>query len=63
MHVLCCLAGHALNSDADPMLPGWQQVILLVVTLALLFATAEAHKLWVARRRARAAAVLVPAVQ
>ena len=60
VHVLCCLAGHALNSDADPMLPAWQQIILLVVTIALLFATAKAHKLWVARRRARTAE-LVPA--
>ncbi|HMF75106.1 MAG TPA: OpgC domain-containing protein [Bryobacteraceae bacterium] len=54
VHVLCCLAGHALNSDADPMLPWWQQLVLLVVTLALLFATAQAHRIGVAKRREKA---------
>jgi hypothetical protein len=61
VHVLCCLAGHALNSDADPMLPLWQQIILLVVTLALLFATAQAHRNWAARRRAKPSEQLVAA--
>jgi hypothetical protein len=51
VHVLCCLAGHALNEDADPMLPWSQQIILLVVTIALLFATALAHRNWAAKRR------------
>jgi hypothetical protein len=51
VHVLCCLAGHALSRQADPVLPAWQQILLLTGTLAALFATAQARKIWVARRR------------
>ncbi len=61
VHVLCCLAGHALNSDADPMLPPWQQIMLLTVTLTLLFATALWHRSLVTKRKAKAASVLAPA--
>jgi hypothetical protein len=39
VHVLCCLAGHALNADADPSLPWQEQVPLLVVTIGVLFLT------------------------
>ncbi len=44
VHVLCCLAGDALSRDADPNLPSWQQLALLITTLAALFLTAQAHK-------------------
>jgi hypothetical protein len=47
VHVLCCLAGNALSGEADPNLPAWQQLALLIVTLSALFLTAAAH----ARRR------------
>ena len=53
MHVLCCLAGHALNMDADPSLPWSQQIPLLTITLTLLFATAYASIRWSAYRKAR----------
>jgi hypothetical protein len=46
VHVVFCLAGIALSPDADPILPAWQQICLLVVTVSALFATAS-----VARRR------------
>ena len=39
VHVLCCLAGDALSTQADPDLPWWQQVPLLAITLAALFLT------------------------
>ena len=51
VHVLCCLCGHALSTEADPEFPWWEQGIMLAVTIAALFATAEAHRRWVARRR------------
>jgi hypothetical protein len=58
VHVLCCLAGHALNSDADPSLPWQQQIPLLVLTIGALFLTAYVHQVWTRRRkRARRAAV------
>ncbi len=49
VHVLCCLAGDALSVDADPNLPWWQQVPLLVVTISALFLTGYL----VTRRNAR----------
>jgi hypothetical protein len=39
VHVFCCLAGDALSADADPNLPWWQQIPLLMVTIAVLFLT------------------------
>ena len=56
VHVLCCLAGHALSGDADPDFAWWIQAILLVGTVCALFATALAHRAWVSRRRAEAQA-------
>ena len=47
VHVLCCLAGHALSEDADPTQPWWQQAILLIVTISALFLTALASRTWV----------------
>jgi hypothetical protein len=44
VHVLFCLAGHALSKDADPQLPWWQQGILLTVTISALFLTAHIFK-------------------
>jgi hypothetical protein len=41
VHVVFCLAGIALSPDADPVLPAWQQICLLVVTISALFATAS----------------------
>jgi hypothetical protein len=52
VHVLCCLAGHALSEDADPTQPWWQQTILLAVTISVLFLTALAHRSWMGKRRA-----------
>jgi hypothetical protein len=46
VHVLCCLAGHALSPDADAELPLWQQAILLPVTIAALFLTAHLQRKW-----------------
>jgi hypothetical protein len=54
VHVLCCIAGHALNPDADAELPLWQQAILLPVTIAALFVTAWLHRKWTARKSAPA---------
>lgn len=56
VHVICCLAGHALNPDADAELPLWQQSILLPATIAALFLTAYLHRKWAAKKPARAAA-------
>jgi hypothetical protein len=50
VHVLCCIGADALSHDADPNLPWWQQIIVLVVTISAMFLTARAHQLWVARR-------------
>ena len=54
VHVLCCLAGHALSQDADAQLPWWQQAILLPGTIATLFLTAYLHRKWIAKKSARA---------
>lgn len=50
VHVLCCLAADALSHQADPNLQWWEQVLVLVGTIAAMFGTAEAHKLWTSRR-------------
>jgi hypothetical protein len=54
VHVLCCLAGHALSPDADADLPWWQQAILLPATIGALFLTAHLQGKWTARKRERA---------
>lgn len=54
VHVLCCLAGHALSPDADAQLPWWQQAILLPLTIAALFLTAYFQRKWIAKKPARA---------
>ncbi len=46
VHVLFCVGAHALSADADPLLPGWEQVILLIVTIWALFLTARLSKKW-----------------
>jgi hypothetical protein len=46
VHVLFCMAGHALSKDADPQLPWWEQLLLLTTTISALFLTA-----WLTRRR------------
>jgi hypothetical protein len=51
VHVLCCIAGDALSGDADPQLPWWQQVILLVGTITVLFVTARIQLRSAARKR------------
>ncbi|HTU46242.1 MAG TPA: OpgC domain-containing protein [Bryobacteraceae bacterium] len=56
VHVLCCLAGHALSPEADAELPLWQQAILLPLTIAALFLTAYLQRKWTARKRERATA-------
>jgi hypothetical protein len=54
VHILCCLAGHALSKDADTNLPWWEQAILLVVTISALFFTAHLQQRRAARKRLRA---------
>lgn len=56
VHVLCCLAGDALSRDADPHLPWWQQTLLLILTMAALFGTAQAQKRFGKKARAARAA-------
>lgn len=41
VHVVFCLGGIALSPDADPILPAWQQIVLLTVTISALFMTAH----------------------
>lgn len=52
LHVLFCLVGDALSKEADPMLPWWQQVLLLASTMAGLFSIAFASR-WAKNRRKR----------
>jgi hypothetical protein len=54
VHVVCCLAGHALSPDADAVLPWWQQAILLPVTIAALFLTARLQRTWSGKKIAAA---------
>jgi hypothetical protein len=51
VHVLCCLASHALSPEADPDLPAWQQVLLVLSTIAALFLTAQIQVRRQARRK------------
>ena len=53
VHILCCLAGDALSHQADPNLPWWQQVPLLILTITALFVTAYLGGKWSSYRRAR----------
>lgn len=55
VHVLCCLGGDALSHEADPHLPWWQQILLLIVTVTALFYTAHLGKLKNDRKRAQRA--------
>ena len=41
VHVLFCIAGHALNKGADSEPPLWEQGILLTATISALFITAD----------------------
>jgi hypothetical protein len=50
VHILCCVGADALSPAPDPALPWWLQIVVITITIALLFATARAHQLWVARR-------------
>jgi hypothetical protein len=50
IHVLFCLAGDALSKEADPVLPWWQQILLLTCTVAGLFSIALAAR-WTKNRR------------
>jgi hypothetical protein len=53
VHLLCCLAGDSLSLTPDPELSWPVQAALLIVTLAALFLTAHASKLWKESRRPR----------
>lgn len=53
VHVLCCLAGDTLSFTPDPELSYPEQAVLLIVTIAALFLTAYASKLWKENKRAR----------
>jgi len=55
VHVLCCVGANALSHDADPMLPGWQQVLVLGATMTALFVTAKVANSRAARRHATGA--------
>jgi hypothetical protein len=51
VHVLCCLCGDALSRQADPNLPWWQQVVLLVFTISALFLTAQVQRKRAGKKR------------
>ena len=51
VHVLFCMAGHALSKDADPQLPWWQQLLLLTTTISALFVTAYFIRTWSGKKR------------
>lgn len=53
VHVLCCLAGDTLSFAPDPDLSWLEQTVLLIVTVAALFLTAQVSKLWKESRRSR----------
>lgn len=50
LHLLFCLAGDSLSKDADPVLPWWQQVMLLAATMTGLFSIALASR-WAKNKR------------
>jgi hypothetical protein len=52
VHILFCIGGVALNPDADPILAVWQQAILVPVTVAALFLTAQIGKKRIERKLA-----------
>jgi hypothetical protein len=52
VHVLCCLGADALSHQADPNLPPWQQILVLIFTITALFVTARAAQIWTTRRKA-----------
>ncbi len=54
VHVLCCLAGDALSHNADPNLPWWQQVPLLVITISMLFLTGYLSRKRLEKRKPKA---------
>ncbi len=53
VHVLCCLAGDTLSFTPDPQLSWTEQAVVLAVTVAALFLTAQASKLWKESKRSR----------
>jgi hypothetical protein len=63
VHVLFCLGAHALSAEADPQFPWWEQILLLSVTIAGLFATAHVALRYGRRGRQRrqTAAIRQPA--
>jgi hypothetical protein len=55
LHLLFCLAGDSLSKSPDPVLPWWQQILLLTATMTGLFAIALASR-WAKNRRKQKAA-------
>jgi hypothetical protein len=53
VHILCCLAGDTLSFTPDPQLSWPEQTVLLAVTIAALFLTAHASKVWKETKRSR----------
>ncbi len=49
LHLLFCLAGDSLSKEADPVLPWWQQILLLTATMIGLFSIALASR-WAKNR-------------
>ena len=55
LHLLFCLAGDSLSKEADPVLPWWQQVLLLTCTMTGLFSIALTSR-WAKNKRKQKAA-------
>lgn len=53
VHIICCLAGDTLSFTPDPQLAWPEQIVLLTITVAALFLTAHASKLWKESKKAR----------
>jgi hypothetical protein len=56
LHLLFCFVGDSLSHSPDPVLPAWQQILLLISTMTGLFSIALASR-WAKTRRKRAASV------
>ncbi len=50
LHLLFCLVGDSLSKDADPVLPYWEQALLLTATMSGLFSIALASR-WAKNRK------------
>lgn len=60
VHVLFCLAAHALTRQADPVFPWWEQIGLIAATMIGLFATAHLALRYGRRAKQRRTAAALP---